>query len=119
MTVLLTIRSNGETKQYTLSEALKFVEEIKEKYQKVNYANQSYRKCVEVLYSINEHNRRLISRWNLNEEDLFNLRNCFFQANTEPNQQLSTNSKSEQNTKTNDKIISDSIDNKTSKQLLL
>jgi len=80
--VLLTIRSNGEAKQYTLSEALKFVEEIKEKHQKVNYANQSYRKCVEVLYSINEHNRRLISRWNLNEEHLLNLRNYFWKGKT-------------------------------------
>ncbi len=93
------------------------MEEIKKKYQKVNYANQSYRKCVEVLYSINEHNRRLTSRWNLNEEDLFNLRNSFWKTNTEPNQQLRTNWKREQNTKTNDKTISDSIDNKTSKQL--
>jgi hypothetical protein len=83
----------------------------------MNYKNESYRKCVEVFYSINEHNRRFISRWNLNEEDLLNLRNSFWKRMIEPNQQFRTNWKSEQNTKTNHQIISDSIDDKTSKQL--
>jgi hypothetical protein len=70
--VTVALKIGNKKENYSLTEAMSFIKQTKEKYENQQFARECYKKCVDVLVAINSNNKKLISKWTLTDDALLN-----------------------------------------------